>query len=268
MTLIAQLSDPHITAPGRRLMEEVDTARHLRSALAALMRLKPLPDALIISGDLVESGQPEQYAHLRAMLSRVPMPIWLLPGNHDDPAVLNTCLRPAGWLGQAAETGYLDYTVDIGPLRLVALDSTVAGQPHGELAPAQLDWLDSVLAEHPAQPTLVALHHPPFDSGIRFMDSMALSVGREALEDIVSRHRQVERVLSGHVHRCITRRFAGTMAMTAPSTAHQMALDLRADGGGGYTLEPAGGLLHHWNGQALTSHHWPTGRKRPAVPFD
>lgn len=246
-------------------MGGVDTARHLRSAVSAVMRLQPRPHAIIISGDLVESGHPAQYLHLQRILAKASLPIWLIPGNHDDPTTLRRCLGPAGWLGPPAPTGKLDYAVSIGPLRLVALDSTVQAKPHGDLEPAQLAWLDSTLAEQPEAPTLVALHHPPFDSGIRFMDAMSLREGREPLEAIVAKHRQVERVLSGHVHRFITRRFGRTLAMTAPSTAHQMALDLREAGEGGYILDPPGALLHHWNGQALTTHLLPTGRARAVV---
>jgi hypothetical protein len=49
------------------------------------------------------------------------------------------------------------YEVDLGPLRLVVLDSTLPGEDSGALDGAQLAWLDGVLAASPKQPTLIAM---------------------------------------------------------------------------------------------------------------
>jgi Icc protein len=69
------------------------------------------------------------------------------------------------------------------------------------------------------------MHHPPFATGITHMDNFGLDNAAE-LAEIVVRHPQVERILCGHLHRTIDRRFAGTVAGTAPSTAHQIRLNL------------------------------------------
>ena len=66
---------------------------------------------------------------------------------------------------------------------------------------------------------------------------------------------QVERVLCGHLHRSIQSRWAGTVASTAPSTAHQVVLDVREDAALGFTLEPPGYALHLWRPDVgLVSH--------------
>ncbi len=54
------------------------------------------------------------------------------------------------------------------------------------------------------------------------MDDIGLVHGAGTLAAIIARHRQVERVICGHLHRSIQTRWAGTIAMTAPSTAHQV----------------------------------------------
>ena len=141
------------------------------------------------------------------------------------------------------------------------LDSLLPGEPGGRLDADQLAWLDAVLAAAPAAPTLVALHHPPFVTGIAHMDAMALaSADAEALGAVIERHPQVERVLCGHLHRSISRRWRGTIAQIAPSVAHAVALDLRPDGPAAWTREPPGMLLHWWRPDAgLVTHLQPVG---------
>ncbi|MDP2737483.1 MAG: hypothetical protein Q8O82_01955 [Pseudorhodobacter sp.] len=118
----------------------------------------------------------------------------------------------------------------------------------------RLAALETALAERPEAPTLVFLHHPPFDCGIRHMDRIALSEGRDELARIITANRQVERVLCGHHHRPIQIRFAGTIAQIAPSVAHQVTLDLTPDDPGSMIMEPPAFLLHLWHKEALITH--------------
>src|SRR3546814_6275467 len=74
----------------------------------------------------------------------------------------------------------LHYTSeDAGPVRSVALDCTIPRAGSGELCAVRLDWLTARLAEAPARPTIVALHHPPFPTGIPESDRGGLG-GRSA----------------------------------------------------------------------------------------
>ena len=66
--LLVQLSDPHITHPGRLISGRVDTAACLRQAVDRLLQLRPRPVAVLISGDLVDAGHPAEYAQLRELL--------------------------------------------------------------------------------------------------------------------------------------------------------------------------------------------------------
>ncbi len=83
-TFIAQLTDCHVVAAGGTLFGWVDPNARLAAAVAYLNRLAPRPKAVVLSGDLVDSGKPEEYRALRAILDGLDMPFYLLPGNHDD----------------------------------------------------------------------------------------------------------------------------------------------------------------------------------------
>src|SRR3989344_2288508 len=48
-----------------------------------------------------------------------------------------------------------------------------------------------------SRPVVIAMHHPPFRTLIGHMDDIGLREGADALEAIVARHPQVERVICG-----------------------------------------------------------------------
>jgi 3',5'-cyclic-AMP phosphodiesterase len=261
--LIAQITDTHISTPGSKNDLHFRTAEHLEAAVAHLNALDPRPDAVLATGDLVERGEVAEYERLRALLEPLAMPIYLIPGNHDDRANLTRVFDRHDYLPRS---GPVQYAIDEWPVRLVAIDTLVPGESGGRLTPEQLTWLDTTLAAAPSRPTIVLMHHPPFKTGIVKMDEMGLD-GSDAFAAVIHRHPQVERIACGHLHRSIARRFAGTIACTSPATAHQVALDLGAEGHLAMVMEPPACLLHLWLGpeQGLVTHVSVIGHRHP--PF-
>lgn len=242
--LIAQISDPHVSAPEGVADSLLRTSGHLARAVAHLNRLERRPDLVMITGDLVDRGEVDEYERLRELLAPLRMPVFLLAGNHDDRDNLRRVFADHGYLPR---DGFLQYTVDDWPVRLVALDTQVPGEAGGRLCGERLAWLEARLAEAPERPTVVAMHHPPFALGIPVMDALGLD-GSDDLAAVLRRHPQVERVVCGHLHRPIVRRFAGTVACTCPSTAHQLALDLPPANRLAFVMEPPACMLHLWLG--------------------
>ena len=263
--LLAQVSDMHIKAGGQFSYRVVDTESMLARCLAQLARLPQVPDAVLFTGDLTDFGRPEEYANLARLLAPLAMPCFLMPGNHDDPETLRAEFPAHTYLRQ--RSGKLDYVIDEFPVRIVALDSTVPRASGGRIDDAQAEWLDATLWAAPEKPTLVALHHPPFATGIGHMDRIGLE-NAAALEAVIARHPQVERVISGHLHRPIVARFGGTIASTAPSPAHQVALDLADDAASRFMMEPPGFQLHLWReGAGVATHTAAIGEFPGPYPF-
>lgn len=260
--MIVQLSDPHVVAPGRRVEGVVDTPALLAQAVASAAALRPA--AVVLTGDLVDAGRPEEYRHLRQLLSPLTCPVWLMPGNHDDPAALRDAFPDHHELGAS---GPVQWVREAAGLRVVALDTTVPGRPHGALDADRLEWLDRCLAAAPGRPTLVAMHHPPFESGIGPMDAMRLVHGGPALAAVLHRHPQVQRVVCGHLHRPALCRFGGTVAMTVPSTAHQIALDLDPAAAPAWRREPPGMAVHALAAGEVVTHFAAIGDHGPSCPF-
>lgn len=242
--LIAQITDMHIQAPGELAYGRVDTSPFLKQCIAHLNSLAPRPDLVLMTGDLVHGGLAAQYEQLSTLLQPLEIPFYLIPGNHDDRALMREAFPGHGYLQGGGE--FLQYTLEDHPLRLIALDTLLPGEGRGRLCEARLGWLAERLAEQPERPTVIFMHHPPFLSGIRWMDGMGLE-GAAELAAIVSGHRNVQRILCGHQHRAIQTLWAGTLASVAPATAHQVWLDLGEERGGNFILEPSGYHLHFWH---------------------
>jgi 3',5'-cyclic-AMP phosphodiesterase len=263
--ILAQISDLHITPKGKKLYDRIDTIGHLRRAVQHLNNLAPRPDFTLITGDLVDAGSPPEYEMLRELMSGLAMPYALMPGNHDERGNLRRAFADHAYMPKDGE--FLQYAIEDLPLRLIALDSLIPGEGGGRLCPARLDWLAARLEEQPKRPTLIALHHPPFDTGIEGMDDLNCENG-PALGAIVARHPQVERIVCGHVHRPICVRWHGTVVTTAPATAHQVALDFRPGRPVAWIMEPPACHLHRWRKETgLVTHVSYIGDHGPATDY-
>jgi Icc protein len=240
--LIAHLSDPHITTGplGGR------PAAGLQLALARVMALQPLPDCVVITGDLTDHGRPDEYLALRAVIGAFPLPLHLVTGNHDNRETLLDAFGGGPLLGDSMEA---HYAVEYPEATVVVLDSLIPGSPAGRLGDAQLAWLTGVLDRRPDVPALLGLHHPHVPVGIPFLDGMRLLDG-DALAEVVDAHPNVVRLMAGHVHRTIS---TGLLTV-APSTYRQTGMVLDSDAPPGYLDEPTGFLLHILTGSTCVTH--------------
>jgi 3',5'-cyclic-AMP phosphodiesterase len=237
---IAHLSDLHVTRPGDPAFGRLDTNPFIANAIDAVNSFTPAIDVVIITGDLTNNGVPEEYEILGRHLARLEVPYFAVPGNHDDSRTMSEELD-GPWDKGAA----LDYAVDFDGLRFIGLDSSIPGEDRGELSRAQLTWLDHCLAEDADRPAIVFFHHPPFTTGLEFMDGIGLS-GKDELAAVLARHPEVLAVCCGHLHRTIVSQAGSRPAYTAPGVAHAVALDLRSRAPLTLAFEPPGFLLHLW----------------------
>jgi len=261
--LLCQISDLHVTAGPGLAYGVVDTVACLQRCVQRIASLDPLPDLVIATGDLVDEPSARSYGVLRDLLAGLPLPVYLMPGNHDERGALRAAFPDHRYLPREGQ--FLQYAVEAGPLRLLALDTVIPGQAEGMLCAQRLHWLQRRLEESDA-PTVIALHHPPFVTGIGHMDRMGLN-DPSGLAAIVRRFPHVQRIVCGHLHRPIQALFAGALASVCPSTAHQVDLDLKPDSAARLVLEPPAFQLHLWNGQALVTHTAYTGRYDGPYPF-
>ncbi|MBS1883057.1 MAG: phosphodiesterase [Actinobacteria bacterium] len=242
--LLAQISDLHL---GERARDGVKPKRCLRTVVAALGRLPDPPDAVLVSGDVAEHGAPKEYRLAAKTIGRLGVPIYVLPGNHDDRATMRASFGIPGE-GDAP----IDYAVDLGPLRLVVVDSTIPGEDRGGFEAGQLERLEAELGASP-KPAIVAMHQPPLTTTMADWDGVNLpAADRGALARVIARHPQVKAIVGGHLHRVASAALAGCPVLAAPSTYLQARPNFAAE-----TVELYGGApgfaVHVLRGEELST---------------
>lgn len=194
--VIAHLSDPHLIAGGGLLGGHIDTEAQLRAALSRVEGTGERFDALVISGDLADTGDPEAYALLREIVEpvteRLGCALVLTGGNHDE-------RRPLARALHGVDTDDPQDTVTVvDGLRIIAMDSAVPGYHHGGFSDDQFAWLATELADPAEHGTILVIHHAPITYRSPVMQLLDFD-GVDRLRDVVDGS-DVRAVLSGHLH--------------------------------------------------------------------
>lgn len=247
---IAHVSDTHLLGGGRALYGAVDTDAHVAQAFAQLERSGMRPEAIVITGDLADLGEAEAYERLTTLVEPAAERmgarlVWVM-GNHDEREPFSSIL-----LGDEPSTAPQDRVHELNGLRIIALDTSVPGYHHGDLEPAQLDWLREQLATPAPHGTLLALHHPPIPTPVELMAILELDHQAELAE--VLRGSDVRAILAGHLHYATSGTFAGIPVSVAAATCY--TIDSSAEPGtlagvdGGRTFN----LVHVYEDQVVHS---------------
>lgn len=226
-TILAQLSDLHLGASWEEVEPGVEPLLRLEAAIDTIMALPNRVDAVLVSGDVSDDGSEQSYGKARGALERLGVPVHVLPGNHDHRRRMREAF---GLPGRGDEP--INYSVSVGELRLVVLDSIVPGQDPGALGLERMRWLDAALAEEPSSPTILAMHQAPLATGNTHWDGINWEDSRAArgeLAAVVERHPQLRAIVAGHLHRIAASTLAGCPVFSAPSAYVQAVPDFERD---------------------------------------
>lgn len=239
MARILQLTDLHVAAPGTLVSGVLDTGALLSTAIDRLLdrrdALEPL-DAVLITGDLSDDGSAESYSLAREELDRLDLPLLVIPGNHDARETMRAAFAD---LPVIPDFGLIDWSAEVDDTLVVGLDTLVEGQGGGRLRPESLAFLAETLAGAGSRPVVVALHHPPLRTGIRFMDAIGLENISE-LAPVLDSAKGGITIIAGHVHGICHARIGPHSVSTAPAICSAFAPDRRADAPVGFFTRPTG----------------------------
>lgn len=242
--ILVQITDTHIEAPDDLAYGQFDTAQNLRGAVAAINRMDPAPDLVLHTGDMAHHGSSERYRYFHEIVADLKPPLFAVPGNHDARAPFREAFKDTNWM--PAEGTFLHHVIDDYTVRVVCCDSVLEGRVQGGFCNERLSWLDDQLSREPDKPTIVALHHPPFGSGMTGSTSNGLVEGGAAFAKILRGHDQVVRVIAGHAHRPFTCAFGGTIGYASPTTCYPFALEMGSDNILSIIDEPPAISVHVW----------------------
>ncbi len=249
--LIAQLTDTHVVHPETDEELFVDNNGRLAQAVAMVNGEQPTIDVVLGTGDLVNWGSAAEYETLAGLLSDLQAPFLPIPGNHDDRTRMKETFGHIPW----ADSDHASWVTVVDNVRIIGLDTTIPGKSGAEFDDERESWLRAVLSKEHEGSTLLATHHPPFLTGIEWMDRSGF-VGLDRLATVLADRElaEVDRVVAGHFHRPISSSVGGVPAQVGLSTVQHVDLDLEPGGPISLILDPPGYQILRCNEAGIVSH--------------
>src|SRR5512139_950075 len=221
------LTDTHFVARGRKIYD-LDPAERLSAAIACINRDHRDISFVMVTGDLAHWGEDAAYDNLADVLAKLEAPTILLMGNHDRRDAFG-CYFP----GVSRDANGFVQTMQVfDAATIVTLDTLNEAAPNHEglLCEQRLAFLEHALTSAPAdRPLLLFQHHPPFDTGLRYMDTIRLA-NPQAEWEVIARTRRPDYFFMGHLHRPIGGHWHGIPFHIQRALAHQVAFDLVTEG--------------------------------------
>ena len=255
MTLLVQLTDTHIVPPGELLYGNTDSAAHLAECVRQINAMRPRPDVVMITGDLVDHPDKACYQNFIALMSALEIPAYVIPGNHDDPQVMMGAFADTSHFPVSDDT--FQYAIEDLPYRILALNSHCNGTELPAFGQNRLSWLQHQLSRSD-KPVLIALHHPPMTTGIELID-MGGSEWFQGLKSVLAEHSQVKLLICGHCHTDLCGRIGHVAVYMAPATSHLLIASRGLTIAPSTVIDAAAPVLHHYiDGDFLSgSNPWP-----------
>lgn len=246
---LLQVTDPHLFGDESRTIYGVTTAVSLRKVLAeAFAPGTPRPAAILATGDIADDHSAAAYENFRRALRPYDLPVFCLPGNHDEPSLMAGRMTDLTTGPVACAAFQYGGTAEFGAWGAVFIDTHVHGRPEGRVAPQELLRLESALQAFGDRPILVCLHHPPLPVGSAWLDGVGLRNASEFLA-VIERYPSIRAVLGGHVHQEFERQHGRALVLATPSTCAQFTpltehcvMDLKPPGYRWLELLPDGTL--------------------------
>ena len=218
-TRILQLSDVHRFADPDERLFGIPTRELFEDVLAHVQRSGLRPDHVVVTGDQTHDELPETYAAVREELAPFVDRLWLLPGNHDDRAVLRAAFDDR----IPADGGErVTFSFRAGDWLCLGLDTQVPGAVGGRVGAEQVDWIRAQLVEQRPRAAVLFMHHPPVELGLAWLDRIGLE-DAALLRALLVEEPRIRLVCCGHVHHESSHRVGSAEVVTVPSTGLQFS---------------------------------------------
>jgi 3',5'-cyclic-AMP phosphodiesterase len=208
---IAQITDCHLMPTADEYYQQIQPAKYLQAVVAQLCQEQP--DALILSGDLVQNASVASYQLLADICAPLTCPVFCLPGNHDDLQQLALLSQQAPF--QAATS------LRLACWQLLLLN-TKGPTPSGVFGFAQQQWLQQQLQQSRAQAVWLFCHHHPRPLGGSIDNHGQLDA--EILWQQIFAEPRIQGIAHGHSHYAYSARFGKVSIVGCPASSVQFLM--------------------------------------------
>ena len=193
----------------------MNTHESLNHVMRMLKENESQIDYILATGDIAQDASPEAYSHFISRMDELKSPFSWIPGNHDKFHVMQEV---------GDDHGCNEKVVSINNWRILFLNSSVEGQVHGKLSPAEKEFLADALAEidqdDSIEHCLVCMHHNPTKGNSGWMKDIGLQNGDEFFATVKTCSK-LRAVIYGHVHQDLDYEYKGVRCLCTPSTCIQ-----------------------------------------------
>jgi Icc protein len=207
---ILQVSDPHLMADARGELLGVNTQASLE-AVFSLAKTIPF-DLLLLTGDLSQDYSEPAYRRLAQMVADFHVPVYCIPGNHDDVGLMMS-VYPLGPISMQRH-------ILLKSWQIILLNSQKPGKVPGRLDQSQLSFLAHCLETYPEHDAMVVFHHHIMPIGSAWLDKLGVENPDEFWQ-VAKRFPKIKLVVMGHVHQASEHIVHGIPCYTVPSTCIQ-----------------------------------------------
>lgn len=211
---IIQISDTHLFADPKQDLLGVHTEKSLQGVIDLINENQENPDFILLSGDLSQDGSLISYQRLARLFAHFNVPVYCVPGNHDDPVMMSQVYPYENISNQKQ--------IVLDHWQIILLDSHQDNAVHGYLKTQELDFLRSCLSQYPKHHAIALFHHQPIPVGAHWLDNLGLK-NTEMLAPILLQYPQLKTILFGHVHQEFFKIMNGIRYYATPSTCIQFA---------------------------------------------
>lgn len=241
--LIVQISDFHIEKNGNKTLGIAPMAENLNLCIKHINQLNPLPDLVLVTGDISNSGNIEAIKYAKGLLDQLNFPYFVVPGNHD---LRKDLIQVFGMKSCPVQQGYvINYRIDEFEIKFIALDTCYMGKSGGKLSETSCLWLERQLQELSQHPVIIFMHHPPLNLGVAETDIDGFE-GKDKFAEIINKFSNIEAILCGHIHLSSHTRWNNTVVSTAPSIGMRLVFDFNLENESQFNIETPGYQVHYW----------------------
>ncbi len=218
-----QITDTHLM-PKDEMLHGLNPYDRLEACIEDINRNHGDAELCVITGDLAHTANPDAYIDLRTCLSELPMPVYLLAGNHDRRDEMQAVFPEIS----VDPHGFIQFEIDCSAGKFLMLDTVEEGKGWGSYCKKRLDWLRYALTKSEDHNVYLFMHHPPFDVGIPSVDRLGLGADGLKIGEVLADYDNIRHLFFGHAHRPIAGSWRGIPYTTLRGTNHQVPLDFDA----------------------------------------
>jgi len=207
-----QISDTHLFTDDNRELLGVNTRQSFQAVIDLLHQKEKKMDFILLTGDLTQDYSPGAYISVADMLQSFNVPVYCVPGNHDDPKVMAQ-VYPRACVSMHKHIVLKNW-------HIILLNSHKHRSVEGYLDESQLTYLQYCLQAYPEHQALIVMHHHPINVGSAWLDKIGVMNASEFWQ-VLSQYPKVNSILFGHVHQIFEQIMNGVKCFSGPATCIQ-----------------------------------------------